>query len=154
MNSPIWKVPLRLEEVQRRACGTLSDHLGIVFTEVTDRSLTATMPVDERSIQPLGMLHGGATAALAETVGSAAANYCVDPEEEVCLGLDLNINHLKGVKRGGIVKGVATPFHLGRSTQVWEIQMFEGEGRLIAIARLTMAVLKKRSPSPNGEGKW
>ena len=148
---PIWKVPLRLEEVQRRAGSTLSDHLGIVFTEVGDRSLTATMPVDERTVQPLGMLHGGASAALAETVGSAAANYCVDPEEEVCLGLDLNINHLKAVRKG-IVKAIASPFHLGRSTQVWEILIYDGEGRLAAVARLTMAVLK-RSPSPSGEGK-
>lgn len=143
----IWKTFFTPEEVNVRAEKSLSDHLGIRFIEVGDDFLIAAMPVDERTIQPMGMLHGGASAALAETVGSAAANYCVDQEAYVCVGLDLNINHLRAIQSGS-VKAIAKPFHLGRTTQVWEIKIFNEREELAAISRLTLAVIAKKKPSP------
>jgi 1,4-dihydroxy-2-naphthoyl-CoA hydrolase len=140
---PIWTSPVTAEEINTRARGTLSDHLGIEFTEVGDSHLTAEMPVDARTVQPMGLLHGGASAALAETVGSAAANYCVDQATKVCVGLDININHLRPV-RIGKVTGVAKPLHLGKKTQVWEIKIYSEDKNLVAISRLTMAVIEKK----------
>lgn len=144
MKNSIWNAPFTLEEINRRCKNSLCDHLGIEFTEIGRDFLTAIMPVDKRTIQPMGVLHGGATAALAETVGSAAANYCIDQSLFVCVGLDLNINHIKAVKSGPI-KAIAKPFHLGKTTQVWEIQVVNKEGNLIAVSRLTMAILAKES---------
>ncbi len=142
MQKPIWITPLTLEEVNFRSKNTLSDHLGIEFTEIGDDHLVATMPVDPRTIQPMGLLHGGATCALAETVGSAAANYCIDQTRKVCVGLDLNINHIRPV-RSGMITGIARPFHLGKTTQVWEIKIYNELKQLTAISRLTMAVIDK-----------
>lgn len=137
----IWKHPLKLDELNKRGKNTLSEHLNIVFSEVTNTSLSAIMPITSQVSQPVGILHGGASCALAETVGSAAANYCVDPTF-ICVGLDININHLKSVSKGTLT-ATATPFHLGKSTQVWQIEIQDDQKRLIAISRLTMAVLKK-----------
>lgn len=145
MSKPIWRTPITLEEVNRRAKNSLCDHLGIEFTDVGDEHLTATMPVDHRTIQPMGVMHGGASCALAETVGSAAANYCVDQKEKVCVGLDININHIRAVRSGGIVTGIARPLHLGNTTQVWEIKIFNELKQLVSISRLTMAVIGKQS---------
>ncbi len=145
MSKPIWKTPITLEEVNRRAKNSLSDHLGIEFTDVGDEHLTATMPIDHRTIQPMGVMHGGASCALAETVGSAAANYCVDQTEKVCVGLDININHIRAVRSGGVVTGIARPLHLGNTTQVWEIKIFNELKQLVSISRLTMAVIGKQS---------
>lgn len=135
----IWKTPLSAPEINHRCRNTMCDHLGIEFTEVGDDFLTATMPVDRRTNQPMGILHGGASAALAETVGSAAANYCIEPGK-VAVGIDININHMRSVK-SGIVTAVAKPLHLGKSTQVWEIKIWNEVRQLIAAARLTMAVI-------------
>lgn len=142
MKKSIWITPLLLNEVNERAQDSLCSHLGIEFIEVGDDFLTARMPVNPHTLQPMGILHGGASAALAESVGSAAANYCVDQTKYVCVGLDLNINHLRSVKKG-FVQAIARPFHLGRTTQVWEIQIFEEAHQRIAVARLTMMVLEK-----------
>lgn len=142
MQKAIWLTPIGVEEINKRAKNTLSDHLGIVFTEIGDDFLTATMPVDARTVQPMGVLHGGASCALAETVGSAAANYCVDQTTKVCVGLDININHVRPV-RIGMVTGIARPFHLGKTTQVWEIKIYNEQKQLVAISRLTMAVIGK-----------
>ena len=136
----IWTVPISPEEINRRARGTLSDHLGIRFIRVEPNALVAEMPVQEFTFQPMGILHGGASAALAETVASAAANYCIDPSQKVCVGMELNINHLKSV-RSGVLTATAKPFHLGSTTQVWEIQIRDETERLIAISRLTLAVI-------------
>ena len=141
--SPIWITPLSLEEINKRSRNTLSDHLGIEYISVGDDHLTATMPVDQRTCQPMGILNGGATCALAETVGSAAANYCVDQSQKVCVGLDINANHLRPVQTGSSVTAVAKPLHLGKSTQVWEIKIYNERKQLISVSRLTMAVLAK-----------
>ena len=117
-------------------------HLGIEFTGIGDDFLEATMPVDHRTIQPMGLLHGGANVALAETLGSLAASLTVDQEKEAVVGLEINANHLKSV-RSGKVKGIAKPIHLGKSTQVWEIKIFNEADQLCCISRLTMAILNK-----------
>ena len=141
--APIWITPLSLEEINKRARNTLSDHLGIEFVAVGDDHLSASMPVDHRTCQPMGILHGGASCALAETVGSAAANYCVDQSQKVCVGLDINANHLRSVRSGSFVTAVAKPIHLGKSTQVWEIKIYNESKQLISVSRLTMAIMSR-----------
>lgn len=139
----IWFQKHTLEEVNARGKGTMVEHLDIRFTAITDHSLTATMPVDHRTKQPIGLLHGGASVALAETIGSVAANYCVDSDHHYCVGLEINSNHLRSV-RSGTVTGVATPIHLGRTTQVWDIRITNEKNELVNISRLTMAVLTNK----------
>lgn len=140
----IWFQTYALESVQKRGLGTMVEHLGIIITEVGDDYLAGTMPVDHRTVQPMGILHGGASAALAETLGSIAANLVIDPEKQYCVGLDINANHIRSAK-SGVVKGTARPLHLGSSTQVWGIEIKDEQQRLVCISRLTMAVLNKRS---------
>lgn len=117
--------------------------LGIVFTEIGPDCLRATMPVDTRTRQPYGLLHGGASVLLAETVGSTAGMLCCD-EDELCVGIEINANHLAGV-RSGEVTGTARPLHVGARTQVWEIRIEDEIGRLICVSRLTLAVIPRRS---------
>lgn len=136
----IWHHPYSLDEINARGKQTMVEYLDIRFTEITANSLKATMPVDHRTVQPLGLLHGGASVSLAETIGSTAANLCVDPAKNYCVGLDINANHLRSV-REGLVTGIATPIHLGRSTQVWEIKIFDSQNKLASIHRLTMMVM-------------
>ncbi len=143
MSKPIWATAITVEEINRRCRDTLSDHLGIEFVEIGDEHLSARMPIDRRTIQPMGILHGGASCVLAETVGSAAANYCVDQKLKVCVGLDININHIRSVGIGNVL-GIARPFHLGKTTQVWEIKIYDEQKQLVAVSRLTMAVLDKK----------
>lgn len=121
--------------------GTAMAPLGIVFTEVGADYLRATMPVDERTRQPYGLLHGGASVLLAETLGSSAGMLCVD-EGNIVVGIEINANHLRGV-RDGQVTGTARPLHLGRSTQVWEIHIEDTAGRLVCVSRLTLAVVAR-----------
>lgn len=137
----IWKIPVTVEEINHRCRNTLCDHLGIEFIEIGDEHMTARMPVDARTHQPLGSVHGGATAALAETVGSVAANCCID-STKAAFGLELNINHIRKVK-SGFVTGVAKPLHLGNTTQVWDIRIYNEVKQLISAARLTIAVVAK-----------
>jgi 1,4-dihydroxy-2-naphthoyl-CoA hydrolase len=137
----IWKVNVDTQIMHNRNKNTMSDHLGIEFMEVGDDFLTARMPVDYRTHQPMGIMHGGASCVLAETVGSIAANFCVD-EGYYCVGLDINTNHIRSVREGYVI-GRASPFHLGKSTQVWGIDIKDEQGRLVSVTRLTMAVLKK-----------
>ena len=137
----IWTIPVTVEEINHRCRNTLCDHLGIEFIEIGDSNMTARMPVDRRTNQPMGIVHGGATAALAETVASAAANYCVE-KGKVCVGLDLNINHIRSVS-SGYVMGTARPLHLGKSTQVWEIKIENQAKQLVSAARLTIAIIAK-----------
>ena len=137
----IWKRKIDIQIVIKRNEGTMSDHLGIEYLEVGDDFITARMPVDHRTRQPLGIMHGGASCVLAETVGSVAANFSVD-ENDYCVGLDINTNHIRSIKEGYVI-GRAKPFHLGRSTQVWGIEITDEQGRLISVSRLTMAVLQK-----------
>jgi len=136
----IWHERPTLNTLNERGQGTMVEHLGIEFTHIGEDTLTAVMPVDERTIQPLGLLHGGASTALAETIGSIAANLCVDHRQSYCVGLEINANHLRSV-RNGLVTGTAAAVHLGKSTQVWDIRIFDNQQRLVCISRLTMAVL-------------
>lgn len=139
----IWKNPITLDNLNQRSENTAASHLGIVFSEIGDDFLAATMPINNKTMQPLGLLHGGISAALSETVGSSAANYCVDQVKEYCVGLDINANHIRAVKMG-LVTAIAKPLHLGRSTQVWEIKITSEDHKLICISRLTMAVIAKK----------
>lgn len=143
MAKPIWTIPITLQDINLRAKHSLSEHLGIEFTELGDDFLSAAMPVDSRTSQPMGILHGGATCALAETVGSAAANYCIG-EEKVALGLDINVNHIRAVRLGNLITAVAKPLHLGKSTHVWEIKIYNALMQLVAVSRLTMAIVEKK----------
>ena len=145
----IWRQTPSLADLQQRSLGTLVAHLGIEFLEVGPDFLTARLPVDAKTLQAFGDLHGGASAALAETVASVAANYCVDCETHFCVGLELNINHIRSVQKGWVV-AIARPLHLGRSTQVWDIRLEteREERQLTATARLTLLVRTKKKPAP------
>lgn len=138
----IWKTPIDITSANLRGKNTMSEYLGIEFTEVGDDYLVATMSVDHRTKQPLGIMNGGASCVLAETVGSTAANYCVDIKTHYCVGLDINTNHIRSAKEGFVI-ATAKPFHLGRTTQVWAIEIKNPQGQLISINRLTMAVLTR-----------
>lgn len=139
----IWFHPdLDPEKIQPLSKNTLSEHLGMLFTEVGSNYLKATMPVDHRTHQPYGLLHGGASVALAETLGSVGAALTLDPEKFICVGMEINANHLRSV-RSGLVTGTATPIHRGASSQVWEIKIHDDHGKLTCISRLTVAVLRK-----------
>jgi 1,4-dihydroxy-2-naphthoyl-CoA hydrolase len=132
-----------LEALQLRNKNTMSEWLGIEFIEFSSTHLIAKMPVDHRTTQPLGVVNGGAFCALAETVGSMAANLCIDRNKFVALGLDINANHVRSASKGWVY-GKATPLHLGRTTQVWEISITDDENKLCCISRLTMSVIEIR----------
>ncbi|MBI5447837.1 MAG: hotdog fold thioesterase [Gammaproteobacteria bacterium] len=136
----IWKVSFTLNDLMARSRHTLVEHLGIQFTEIGEDYLKATMPVDKRTHQPMGIMHGGSSCVLAESVGSVAANCCVDITKQYCVGLDINTNHIRAIRKG-YVTGTAKPFHLGKTTQVWGIEIVDERGKIISITRLTMAVL-------------
>lgn len=138
----IWKMPISLESIVERSKNTFSEHIGIEFVEIGEDSLVATLPVNNTTKQPLGFLNGGVSCALAETVASTAANYCVDQNIEYCVGLDINANHLRPSTQGK-VKAVAKPVHIGKKTQVWEIKIFNHEEKLACVSRMTMAVVKR-----------
>lgn len=135
----IWKTEATLDGLNAMQERTINGRIGIEITDIGDDFLAGTMPVDARTHQPMGILHGGASVVLAETLGSMAASLCVPPGAG-CVGLDINANHIRSV-RSGTVTGVARPTHLGRSTQVWEIRIEDEQGRLVCISRLTVAVL-------------
>ncbi len=139
----IWKKDIDLDRLNATSENTLIEHLNIVYSEFTDNSISATMPVCPITHQPLGMLHGGASVALAETLGSVAANFCVD-DDCFCVGLDINANHIRAVREGEVT-GIATPIHLGASTQVWQINIYDQRQRLVRTSRLTVAVMKNKS---------
>jgi 1,4-dihydroxy-2-naphthoyl-CoA hydrolase len=140
----IFNAGVTVEMLNQSSHNTLSEQLGIVFTSIGEDSIEAKMPVDTRTHQPMGLLHGGASVALAETLGSVAATLCVDPSRQYCVGLDINANHLRGV-RSGLVTGITKPIHIGKKTQVWEIRITNEENELICISRITMAVLDKKN---------
>jgi 1,4-dihydroxy-2-naphthoyl-CoA hydrolase len=143
----IWKDPIDLARINGWSRGTMMETLDIRFTDFGDDWLRGTMPVDQRTQQPFGLLHGGASVVLAETLGSSAALLTLDVEKEVAVGLDINANHIRGV-RGGIVTGTAKALHLGRTTQVWEIRIEEEQGKLVCLSRLTMAVIPSPGDAP------
>src|SRR5690606_39091813 len=138
----IWYRPFTVGDLNAAARGTMVEHLGITFLYVGSDHLSACMPDDNRTRQPYGLLHGGASVALAETLGSMAATCCVDADRYFCVGIEVNANHLKAV-RGGTVTGVARPLHLGRRTHVWEIKLTDDAANLVCVSRLTLAVLER-----------
>ena len=135
----IWKKPISIEALAKMHCGTAVEHLGIEFLEVGDDFIKARVPVDQRTKQPYGLLHGGVSVVLAETLGSCGA-ACAAPEGYRAVGLDINANHLKGAT-GGWVTGITRPIHIGRTTQVWQIDLRNDAGELTCVSRITMAVL-------------
>lgn len=139
----IWKQPYAtLEELNKLSESTMAAVLDIQFTEIGEDFLKATMPVNDNTRQPYGLLHGGASAALAETIGSVAASLCIDRGKQICVGLDINCNHVRG-KKEGVVTATATAAHIGATTHVWEIKIHDERHKLVCISRLTMAILKK-----------
>jgi 1,4-dihydroxy-2-naphthoyl-CoA hydrolase len=139
---PIWfKANQVLEEMRSFATNTMNEYIGIRLTELGDDWLKATMPVDHKTCQAYGILHGGASAALAETIGSIASAMVIDREKFFCVGLEINANHIRSV-RTGFVTGIARPVHLGGMTHVWDIRITDEEDRLICISRLTVAILR------------
>jgi 1,4-dihydroxy-2-naphthoyl-CoA hydrolase len=138
----IWHYDLTLDALNERGKNTMIEYLGIEFIEFGDDYLVARMPVDHRTLQPAGIMHGGSSCALAESVGSTAANCCVDQKLAYCVGLEINTNHIKSI-REGFVFGTAKAYHIGRTTQVWGIEIVNEQKKLISINRLTMAVLQK-----------
>ena len=133
-----------VEALNTLSVNSMVDHLGIEFTAVGDDHIEARMPVDHRTHQPLGLLHGGASVALAETLGSVAASCCIDSDTHFVVGLEINANHLRSVKEG-YVTGRATPIHIGKTTQVWEIRIVDQSGgALVCVSRITIAVLEKK----------
>ena len=140
----IFKEGVTVEFLNTWSRNTLAEQIGIEFIAIGEDYLEARMPVDKRTHQPMGLLHGGASVSLAETMGSIAANMCVDQTKFYCVGLEINANHLKGV-REGFVKGITKPIHIGKTTQVWEIRITNEKDELACLSRITMAVLEKKN---------
>jgi 1,4-dihydroxy-2-naphthoyl-CoA hydrolase len=143
--SGIWFRRPTPESITARHVGTLPGLMGMRFDEVGDDFIRGSLCVDERSIQPAGILHGGASVVLAETLGSTACAHMLDPATHYCVGLEINANHVRSALKGsGWVTGVARPVHTGRSTHIWEIRITDGQDRLVCISRLTLAILEKK----------
>ncbi|MEN2282749.1 hotdog fold thioesterase [Algoriphagus sp. SE2] len=139
----VFKRKPSLEELNNQSLNTMVSHLGIFFIDISENSISATMPVDERTKQPMGLLHGGANVVLAETLGSIASSLTIDIGKKACVGLEINANHIKAV-RSGLVTGTTTPIHIGQSTQIWEIKITNDKGQLSCISRITMAIIDKK----------
>jgi 1,4-dihydroxy-2-naphthoyl-CoA hydrolase len=139
----MFKEGITVEFLNQFCKKSMVENLGIEFTEIGDNYMIARMPVDHRTNQPLGLLHGGASIALAETLGSVAATFVTNTETHYCVGLEINGNHIKAI-REGYVFGKTTPIHIGGKTQIWEIRITNEKSQLISICRITMAVLEKR----------
>ncbi len=131
-----------LEMLNSMNKNTIVEHIGIEYTDMGEDFIAAKMPVDKRTHQPMGLLHGGASVVLAETLGSVAATMCIDIDKQYCVGLEINANHIRGVKEG-YVYGITKPLHIGRKTQIWEIKITNEAGKLVCVSRITMAVLDK-----------
>ena len=139
----IWfKKSIKLADLAPFAAETMAEHLGIEWTEIGDDYIKIKMPVDERTKQQYGLLHGGASCVLAETAGSVASHLVVDSSKYSCVGLEINANHIRSA-RNGFVYGIATPLHLGANTHVWDVKIYDELNKLICIARLTVAILNK-----------
>ena len=134
---------LSLEDLATLGKGTMGEYVGIEFTELGENYIKATMPVDHRTKQPYGLLHGGASCVLAETVGSMASAMVVDHSKFVCVGLEINANHVRSAREGRVT-GVASPLHLGSNTHVWDIKIYDEVQKLVCISRLTVAVIPRK----------
>lgn len=133
-----------VEELNNMGKNTMMEHLGIEFIEVQDDFIRAKMPVDHRTHQPYGLLHGGASVALAETLGSVAAHMKIDNQSQICVGQEINANHIRSVCQGWVY-GKTTPIHIGKGSQVWEIRITTEDDKLVCISRITMAILDKKN---------
>ncbi len=138
----IWKKQVDIEVLNKLSANTMGETLNMKFVEIGDDYIKASMPVDKRTHQPYGLLHGGASAALAETVGSVASSLCID-EDQICVGIEINCNHIRG-KKSGLVVATAEPLHIGASTHVWDIKIRDEREKLVCVSRLTVAVLKNK----------
>lgn len=138
----IWFRDMTLDDINHLGRGNMIEHLGIEFYEIGPDFLKAKMPVDHRTHQPVGLLHGGASVTLAETLGSYAANFVIDPKHLYCVGQEINANHVRALREGWVF-GVTRPLHLGRRSQIWEIQIEDEAERLVCVSRLTMAVVER-----------
>jgi 1,4-dihydroxy-2-naphthoyl-CoA hydrolase len=132
-----------VEDLEPLGKGTMTEHLGFEWVEIGNDFLKAKMPVDHRTIQPYGLLHGGASCVLAETIGSVASHLVIDPSKFYCVGIEINANHIRSAKEG-FVYGTCSPLHIGSSTHVWDIRITNEEEKLICISRLTVAIMKKK----------
>ena len=141
---PIWfDKELSLEKLKPLGKGTMSEYLGIEWVEVGDSFIKAKMPVDYRTKQPYGLLHGGASCVLAETIGSVASAMVVDRTKFYCVGLEINANHIRSAKEG-YVTGIASPLHLGSTTHVWDIKIYDEKEKLVCVSRLTVAIILRK----------
>jgi len=138
----IFNPKMTLDLINGSLNKNMTKFLDIEYTEIGEDFISGKMPVDEKTQQPMGLLHGGASVVLAESLGSVASNFCVDLEKEYCVGLEINANHVRGVK-SGFVYGKATAIHIGRKTHLWDIDITNEEGKLVCKSRLTIAVVKK-----------
>lgn len=140
----IWhNTKISLDDLNEMGGTTMATCLGMEFTEIGPDYLKMMMPVDHRTIQPYGLLHGGASAALAETVGSMASGLIIDPAKQICVGMEINANHIRGVKEG-YVHACARPLHIGSTSHVWDIRITDDQHKLVCVSRLTVAILAKR----------
>ncbi len=139
----MWFKQTTTQELNDRPKNHLGALIGIKFLELTDNSLSAIMPVDEKTRQPMGILHGGASVVLAETLGSVASSLMIDSDKWMAVGLEINANHLRPVFSGH-VKGICTPIHIGNKTHVWDIKIFNDQGKINCISRLTVAIVPKQ----------
>ena len=142
MTTAIWADTPSLEQIQANSDRTLVSHIGIEFTEIGDDYLCARMPVDQRTVQPFGLLHGGASVVLAETLGSVGANLCLGPDK-AGVGLEINANHVRSAREGW-VHGTARALHIGGATQIWEIRIHDDRQRLVCVSRITMAIINRK----------
>jgi 1,4-dihydroxy-2-naphthoyl-CoA hydrolase len=138
----IWYQEITAEEINRLGVNSMEKHIGIEFTEVGADYLCAKMPVDSRTKQPFGLLHGGASVVLSETLGSTAAYLCLNPQTHLAVGIEINANHLRSVKQG-FVDGIARPLHIGKTTHVWNIEIQDTEGKRVCVSRITLAIIEK-----------
>ena len=141
----IWhNKSITLDDIKNFGLDTMASHLGMEWTAIGDDFLVMTMPVNEKTKQPYGILHGGASCALAETIGSVSSALVIDPEKFICVGLEINANHIRSA-REGLVTAHCSPLHIGASTHVWDIKIHDDNNKLICVSRLTVAILPKRS---------
>lgn len=136
----VWFTEISVDNLNEINSETMAQLIGIEYTEIGDDYIKARMPIDGRTSQPMGILHGGASLTLAETLGSVSGYLCVDPAKNFCVGMEINANHIRPVSEG-YVYGVSKPIHLGKSSQVWEIRITDDGGKLVCISRITLAVL-------------
>jgi len=139
----IWKCNDTIEDLKEKSKNTLVENIGIEYLEISENYIKARMPVDERTRQPYGILHGGASLAFAETLGSVAARLSIDNEQKRCVGIEINANHLRSVHEG-FVYGTVKPINIGRTLHVWEITINDEENRLVCISRMTLSILDKK----------